>query len=229
MQQQLEQEKLQQMMSTSSYSPRQRFMSPRQPRFMSPRPQFRGFGPRHEPYTIPRPGRRISTGNTDTSSAGIQRPSADGYIIKTEPSEDNNQSGSDNNAENMQSTEGSVSGIAGTSNQGTVWQDSGDSVQGDKSETQEGDPNTESATGDFDPDVSVKLEALTESELDLEITGVEPGRPAPMPIDNWGLNVSMDMNFDTTGATGSLADMSQGPSKWNLLFPLLYHSVSIQK
>jgi hypothetical protein len=71
-----------------------------------------------------------------------------------------------------------------------------------------------SDSGEIDPNVNVKLEALTESEMELEITGVEPGRPA-MPQDSWDPNMSMGMNFDPTGATGSQADLAaQGYSKW---------------
>jgi hypothetical protein len=65
----------------------------------------------------------------------------------------------------------------------------------------------------MDPNVSVKLEALTENEMELEITGVEPGRPM-VPQDNWDPNVSMGMNYDPTGATGNPGDMTaQGYSK----------------
>ncbi|XP_053383326.1 Krueppel-like factor luna isoform X3 [Mercenaria mercenaria] len=58
-------------------------------------------------------------------------------------------------------------------------------------------------SGEMDPNVSVKIEALTESEMELEITGVEPGRPV-VPQDNWDPNVSMGMNFDPSqGAVGN--------------------------
>lgn len=68
-------------------------------------------------------------------------------------------------------------------------------------------------SGEIDTDVSVKLEALTENEMELEITGVEPGRPI-MAQDDWDPNISMGMNFDPTGATGDPGDMSaQGYSK----------------
>ncbi|XP_045180267.1 sal-like protein 1 isoform X7 [Mercenaria mercenaria] len=70
-----------------------------------------------------------------------------------------------------------------------------------------GNQQQSSETSEMDPNVSVKLEALTENEMELEITGVEPGRPV-MPQDNWDPNVSMGMNFDPTGATGNQGDMT---------------------
>ncbi|XP_045180271.1 MDS1 and EVI1 complex locus protein EVI1-B-like isoform X11 [Mercenaria mercenaria] len=77
-----------------------------------------------------------------------------------------------------------------------------------------GNQQQSSETSEMDPNVSVKLEALTENEMELEITGVEPGRPV-MPQDNWDPNVSMGMNFDPTGATGNQGDMTaQGYMKY---------------
>lgn len=63
-----------------------------------------------------------------------------------------------------------------------------------------------------DPNVSVKLEAINEDELELEITGVEPGTvTSPSSVSN----VSMDMSYAMSGASGSQADLttSQGYSK----------------
>lgn len=212
MQQQLEQERLQQMMSAAQYTPRQpRFMSPRQPRFSSPRQQFaRGPGPRHEPYSVSRSARRASTGTVE-GSPGSQKQAGDGQIIKLEPQDNSNQSDpsteTSDNTDKVQSGEGTGNTTPGGSNQGLEGSESGDSVDISKTESAE----NQSVSADFDPSVSVKLEALTESELDLEITGVEPGRPAPAPQD-WGANFSMDMGFDPSGATGSGVDMSN-PSK----------------
>ncbi|XP_045180276.1 sal-like protein 1 isoform X13 [Mercenaria mercenaria] len=80
-----------------------------------------------------------------------------------------------------------------------------------------GNQQQSSETSEMDPNVSVKLEALTENEMELEITGVEPGRPV-MPQDNWDPNVSMGMNFDPTGATGNQGDMTaQGYSQGQVL------------
>ncbi|XP_045180265.1 B-cell CLL/lymphoma 6 member B protein-like isoform X5 [Mercenaria mercenaria] len=76
-----------------------------------------------------------------------------------------------------------------------------------------GNQQQSSETSEMDPNVSVKLEALTENEMELEITGVEPGRPV-MPQDNWDPNVSMGMNFDPTGATGNQGDMTAQGYTW---------------
>lgn len=57
----------------------------------------------------------------------------------------------------------------------------------------------------YDPNIGVKLEAVTDAEMDLEITGVELGqRPVQEPVGspNWMPNISMQ------GASGSTADMS---------------------
>jgi len=70
--------------------------------------------------------------------------------------------------------------------------------------------------GDNAASVSVKLEELNDSDIDeLEITGVEPGQPMPQSQQDWDPNVSMAMGYDTSGATGSQADMAgqQGYSK----------------
>lgn len=61
--------------------------------------------------------------------------------------------------------------------------------------------------------VNVK-EEVTDSELDLEITGVELGAVPGVSQDNWA---AMGVNMDSSGATGSPADMGQqGYSKWIL-------------
>ena len=79
---------------------------------------------------------------------------------------------------------------------------------------------TDTSTSDsasVDPNVSVKLEAITESELDdLEITGVEPGQ---MALSDYGLmpNVQNRMGFGPSTSGGAQGDMtgesSQGYSK----------------
>ena len=79
---------------------------------------------------------------------------------------------------------------------------------------------TDTSTSDsasVDPNVSVKLEAITESELDdLEITGVEPGQ---MALPDYGLmpNVQNRMGFGPSTSGGAQGDMaaesSQGYSK----------------
>ena len=67
-----------------------------------------------------------------------------------------------------------------------------------------------------DPNVNIKVESITESELDLEITGVEPGQ---MAQPDYGLmpNVQTRMGYDTSTSGGAQGDMtdqsSQGYSK----------------
>lgn len=233
-QQQLEQEKMQQMMSAAAqYRPQ--YMSPRHqtPRFPSPR---RGMGQRHEPYPVSRPVRRSLSGSTEGSPAA-QGKALEEQMIKVEPNVDgnaSNQSASETvtassglgdstdkigDPENMKSE----SLTAGTTDGGGETEmNSGESNPPSNSVFQEqssvsGAGDTSGAGGsELDPNVTVKLEALTD---DLEITGVEPGRPiVQMPQDNWGPNMGMEMSFDQTGATGSQMDMaaSQGTSKYRI-------------
>ena len=73
-------------------------------------------------------------------------------------------------------------------------------------------------TSEIDPDVNVKLESLSESDMDLEITGVEPGHSSVSSQDtSWAQNTSM--GYDPSGATGNQADLQgqEGFSKWNFL------------
>lgn len=84
----------------------------------------------------------------------------------------------------------------------------------DQSENRTGD--TEGNEEEENPDM--KVEAISESEFELEITGIEPGRPI-LPPDNWDPN--MGMNFDPSqGASGSPSDMTaqQGYSKCIISF-----------
>ena len=90
----------------------------------------------------------------------------------------------------------------------------------DESSNQSNDAQSENSfqgqDGDNAANVSVKLEDLNDSDIDeLEITGVEPGQPVPQSQQGWDPNVSMAMGYDSSGATGSQADMAgqQGYSK----------------
>ncbi|KAL4218150.1 hypothetical protein ACF0H5_022886 [Mactra antiquata] len=68
--------------------------------------------------------------------------------------------------------------------------------------------NTTQASHSLDPNVQVKLESVADSEMDLEITGVELGqRPIqePSSSQDWMANVQDMMQ----GATGTSADMGQ--------------------
>lgn len=78
----------------------------------------------------------------------------------------------------------------------------------------EGGSESESNSG-LDPNVSVKLEALTESEMELEITGVEPGRVQGPGLQDWAANMPPGMNFDPSGATGSSIDMMGSPQGYS--------------
>lgn len=184
---------------------------PRMPYHSGPRHSFspQGFirspGSRHEPYHVRRPGRRTSseTSFTEASQSPLSMPagpsssteeSTEKVPMKTEPSDDNQNSDLANKDEDSSNL-------------------SVPSLTNDQSEVRTGD--------ELDAD-TVKVEAISESEFELEITGVEPGRPA-VPQDNWGPDVSMGMNFDSSqGASGSPADLAaqQGYSKCtNLISP----------
>ena len=66
----------------------------------------------------------------------------------------------------------------------------------------------EQTINEMDPNVNIKVEAITESELDLEITGVEPGQ---MPqSDNWMPNVQSRMGYGPSTSTAAEGDMSEG-------------------
>lgn len=213
---QAEKEKERQLSMVQAPLPGQFDMGPgqRRPRLpYQPGPRFsqqgyiRSSGARHEPYRIPRSGRRPSseTSFTETSQGPVSTQglgsNMENIPMKTEPSDDIQNSDSLNKDDD--NTNSSIS-----------------TVTNDQSESRTGDN-----TGNLDSD-SVKVEAISESEFELEITGVEPGR-APVPQDNWDPNVSMGMNFDPSqGASGSPGDMSsqQGYSKFSsVLFPLKDH------
>ena len=87
---------------------------------------------------------------------------------------------------------------------------SGETNNPSTSET-EGNSKTESVSGAIDPNVNVKVESITESEMELEITGVELGHNMsadPMRSqDSWALQ-----GTPQGGATGSQADL-QGPQQ----------------
>ncbi|KAL4218006.1 nucleic acid-templated transcription [Mactra antiquata] len=161
---------------------------PRQP---YPSPGFGRPGLRHEPYHIPKVARRPPSTTSEasfTSSPSLLPQDSTGdnsnTPVKSEPGMDNNSANSD-----------LVNRDDDNTNSSNV-NESADDRAGDN------DSNVDPA--------AVKVEALTETEFELEITGVEPGMSSqPMPQDNWGQNLSGDMSFDPTlGASGSAADMS---------------------
>ena len=81
------------------------------------------------------------------------------------------------------------------------------------------DPSTSAGqSSEVDPDVSVKVEAISESDMELEITGVEPGRASISSQDtSWAQDTSI--GYDA-GATGSQADLQsqEGYSKLTLVY-----------
>ncbi|XP_052764310.1 adult enhancer factor 1-like isoform X31 [Mya arenaria] len=199
------------------------YMSPRatMPRMVqrSPRQQFRppGGGVRHQPYPVTRPIRASAT--AIRSSAKV-----DGQVIKSEPDNDaSNQSAGDNLGSSQPASPSQTSAQAGAddseSSSSTIPNEPGQeglSLGADLSGLVSGDGMEQS--GDGEQDVSVKLERLTESEMDeLEITGVEPGRPMPSAQD-WNATMS-GMGFDpsASGATGSPGDLA-AQQGYNIMF-----------
>ncbi|XP_060579409.1 zinc finger protein 84-like [Ruditapes philippinarum] len=210
--------------------------SPRHPspRFMGARHPLRSPNQRHQPYPITRPIRAAAM--PVSSPSPLKSPNKlDGQIIKIEPEDSNDESSNQDSAApesdiNAQSSSQSPSNAPSTPSK--VKSESGEKDDDAKSESSNSTiPNEPPAEGlsldsdlsnlisgnnqeqssetasEMDPNVSVKLEALTENEMELEITGVEPGRPM-VPQDNWDPSVSMGMNYDPTGATGNPGDMT---------------------
>lgn len=70
----------------------------------------------------------------------------------------------------------------------------------------------------FEVDPTIKLEAISESDMELEITGVEPGRPAVPQYD-----VSLGMSFDPS-TSGIDSSAQQSYSKCLLLY--LFYKLS---
>ncbi|KAL4217831.1 hypothetical protein ACF0H5_022570 [Mactra antiquata] len=215
------------------------------PRYLGPRPT-RPPAMRHQPYPVSRPVRAPTL-----QQSPMKSPSKiDGQIIKIEPEEDDgensNQSHGDNNV-NADNPSGNVnqspsqpstpSKVKTSSNTDDDAESSTSTIPNDPtSDTNLGldsdlsklisDSNNDGGgegSEQTDPNITVKLEALTESEMELEITGVEPGRPQ-VPQDSWDPNVSMGMSFDPTGATGSQGDLSQ--QGYNMVISSTYQRLS---
>lgn len=169
---------------------------------MSPGGSIRSPGVRHEPYPVSRPQRN----STSSDPGKISLPTTP---VKLEPSDTSKDDVNESNNVSQspsQSVSESKDDEKSNSSSSTI---PNESSEGNNTEQQKTD-------SDLDPNVSVKVEAITESEMELEITGVEPGRPA-VPQE-WDPNLSMDMNFDpNAGAMGSSTDMQQGYSKCLLL------------
>ncbi|XP_052765284.1 zinc finger protein 768-like isoform X7 [Mya arenaria] len=206
-QQQQQQQMMQQQLAFSQ--PPRFSRSPRQfsPRFPSPR---------HQPYPSGRPPRRPPAPNFGPGQGvqGLAMPGA--RNVKVEPSdsdEASNQSGTD--AGNVKhETTGSVQESGANTDNENRDSDGSNLAAGDQGGEQQGSGSGPQTPGS-DPDINVKLEALTEEELDLEITGVEPGTAgAGMSQSEWDPNASLGMDYGQ-GATGSSADM-QGQAGYML-------------
>lgn len=165
---------------------------------MSPGGGIRSPGVRHEPYPVSRPQRN----STGSDSGRLSLPTTP---VKQEPSDASNDDVNDSNNVSQspsQSVSESKDDEKSNSSSSTIPIEHSDGNTGDASDQHKTD-------SDLDPNVSVKVEAITESEMELEITGVEPGRP--IVPQEWDPNVSLGMNFDpNAGAMGTSADMQQG-------------------
>ncbi|XP_045181215.2 zinc finger and SCAN domain-containing protein 2-like isoform X5 [Mercenaria mercenaria] len=183
-------------------------------------------GNRHEPYPAARPSRR-----TSTEPSPVKVNNGSGQVIKVELDTHSNENDTinqdtDQSSSHQSNAPSSVKSESGEKDEDAQSESSnstipneplaeGISLDSDLSNVISGPSHTQSGeSSEIDPNVSVKIEALTESEMELEITGVEPGRPV-VPQDNWDPNISLGMNFDPSqGATGNQADMSgQGYSE----------------
>ncbi|KAH3897431.1 hypothetical protein DPMN_021619 [Dreissena polymorpha] len=216
----LQQQQAQSIQSMGNMPGSMGYMPPRgpMPRFQatarSPRQQFRspGGGLRHQPYPVTRP---IRAAASPVRSPMKSPAKLDGQTIKLEPDDEtSNQSAtsqpsSPSSHQNLKSEPGTDDANSESSSSHNEQNQEGLSLGADLSSLVSGD------NSEHDPDVSVKLEAISEAEMDLEITGVEPGRP--MQPQDWGAN-AMGMNFDPTGATGSQADMT-GQQGYNYMAP----------
>ncbi|XP_045181742.1 myoneurin-like isoform X11 [Mercenaria mercenaria] len=186
-------------------------------------------------------GKNPTTGPSQTPMRSPVGNRLDGQVIKIEPEDDNEASNQSESDTANQEKPGSSSQSPSQNNApSSVKSESGEKDDDARSESSNstipnepaaeglsldsdlsnlisgGNQQQSSETSEMDPNVSVKLEALTENEMELEITGVEPGRPV-VPQDNWDPNVSMGMNFDPTGATGNQGDLTaQG---YNVFIP----------
>ncbi|KAH3809862.1 zinc finger and BTB domain-containing protein 17-like [Dreissena polymorpha] len=189
------------------------YMPPRgsMPRFQatsrSPRQQFRppGGGLQHQPYPVTRPIRAAAS----PVRSPLKSPAKlDGQTINLEPDDEtSNQSAtsqpsSPSSHQNIKSEPGTDDASAESSSSHNEQKQKGLSLGADLSSLVSG------YNSEHGPDVSVKLEAISEAEMDFEITGVEPGKP--MQSQDWGAN-------GATGATGSQADMTgQQGNNWHV-------------
>lgn len=204
------------------------------PRFHGPRGQmFQSPGFRHQPYPVTRPVRAYLQSKTPPQLKGLN---SDNQVIKIEHDNGEDVSNqSDKNSLSVldlsqppspSQTPASSSHVKNElsdkedddahsdSSASTIPKETlpeGLSLDSDLSNLISGAQTSKTVSethgsSDVEPDVSIKLEAVNESEMDLEITGVEPGRTLDSQA-NWTPNTSMGMNYDLSGATGSQVDM----------------------
>ena len=217
-QQQLQQQQQQQQMMQQQLAFAQNQQFTRSPRAYSPR--FQG-SQRHQPYPGGRPPRRPPAPNFGPGGSGGLGPQVPGLTMpgartpvkleRTDSDDAPNQSGVDGaNVSNVKSEGGSGNVLDSSANAGG--DSDGSNVPGGDTGSQMpdrlgsgGDPQTpggSSSAGGLDTDTNVKLEALTEDELDLEITGVEPGS-----YTGWDPDTSTGSMDYAQGATGNAGDM----------------------
>lgn len=181
-------------------------------------------GARHEPYTTTRPARR-----TSTEPSPVEAQDSPGQPIKLEANVETNQGETDTvNAIEQGSSNESPSSDAASEMKPNAGDKDDDASSESATSTKLNEPLSDADLsniisgshqelgGELDTSVTVKMEELTESDMDLEITGVEPG--SSVSQDNWDPSLSMGMNFDPTSVTGNQDDIgAQGYSKWSIL------------
>ena len=216
-------------------SPRQQGVHPVSLTRASPGSGIRG-SMRHEPYRVARPKRTSLT--FDQQGSGNQTatvPSStvgSSAVVKIEPADDNNTDLSNTTpSQNNLKTEFEQSNPS-SDPQDVKFSDtqtaSGLSLDSDltnlisQETSQQLDGNEDNVIETNT--ATIKTEAISESDMELEITGVEPGR-LESPQENWGAN-STQTEYDQSGATGSSAE-GQGYSKYMLLVYILFESTPI--
>ncbi|XP_052271182.1 zinc finger and BTB domain-containing protein 20-like isoform X5 [Dreissena polymorpha] len=221
----LEREKIEQELLQQQQQQQQQQMMylPPGPRFTKSPSQYaaRYQSPRHQPYSVPRP--RRPHGVAQMSMSKVEET-----VVKAErvDSDDaSNQSGMDN--QGLKTSSNLSDSGADNDCQGAE-SDTSNIVGNDSLNAEQGGSNERHNSEDI-----VKLEPLTESELDLEITRVEPGQStqegeeskwdpnSSQGGEDWDPSVSMEMGYNLGGATGSAEDMTgqQGYTLFSLHDP----------
>ncbi|XP_052762849.1 zinc finger and SCAN domain-containing protein 21-like isoform X21 [Mya arenaria] len=171
---------------------------------------------RPQPYPLTRPPglsprQRFSTPRAGPGprSQGLVMPGAEKLAtVKSEPKEIDETSNQSGLSAGSQSE---ISGNIKTDNSNDV-SETGDNIPTENSQgiTEQGSAKGEGNDADTEMG-EVKLEALTDEDLELEITGVELGSQSS-GSEVWDPNVSAGMFPDLSGAVGSSGDM-QGTSQ----------------